>query len=79
VLRLVTRIIDKHLDPIIGGIHLSTDERYVTALQKASRGIREDMVREVDDGITGQEVALAINKRLMQRVQTLEAAARLRV
>lgn len=78
-LRLVAKILDQHLDPIINGIHLTADKRYIESLAKASRAIREDMVSQVDDEITGQEVALAINKRLMQRVQTLEAALRLRM
>lgn len=77
-LRLTTQILDRYLDPIINAIHVTADDRYIEALVKASRQIREDLAREVDDEVSGQEVALAINKRLMQRVQTLEAAIRLR-
>lgn len=82
--RMMGLIIDEAFDPIIARVHQMKPEDVSAEIIGAAVTIRHKLVDEgfVDeDGplISGQEIGLAINMRLMQRIQSLEAALRLRV
>lgn len=82
--KMMSLLIDEAFDPIINRVHQMKPEDISVAIIEAARTIQSRLVDEGfadEDGplISGQEIGLAINTRLMLRIQNLEAALRLRI
>lgn len=74
----VSHVMQRHLQPVIDGVHVNKPE---VSMQRMIDAVPDIRCQLEESGLTieGSELGLAINLWLMQRIQALEATLRLRV